>query len=120
MFKKSKQENITDFELLRRSINAELFGLQIFDILCKLSLHVDDLTDRERHIAQNRYKQYVTILPSKNGGYYLYMNPLGQGTRLEQQAGFWKLVREENNFRKEHSQNLIKYNIDKIKFFLEV
>lgn len=111
--------NQKEFELLKRSINAEEFGLKMFDILCKLSLYIDDLTDEERRKAQHTYKLYITILPDKkNGGYYLYLNHFNEKP-ISAQANFWQLVREENNYRKEHNQDLIRYNIDKICFFME-
>lgn len=107
-----------EIEQLRRSINGELFGLKMFDIFCKLSLYIDDLTDGERYKAQSRYKMFITILPSKNGGHYLYMKSFGK-KQIEEQADFWELVRNENNWRKEHDEALINYNIDKIHFFME-
>lgn len=111
-------KNSTELEQLKRSINGELFGLKMFDIFCKLSLYIDELTEDERYKAQSRYKMFITILPSKNGGHYLFMNHF-QEKAIEAQANFWELVRNENGWRKEHNQELINYNIDKVRFFLE-
>ena len=112
----SKDKTMTIDELKAR-LNGKIQDFKMYEYICALSLYIDELTPEEIHKANEQFKVYLTIAPSKETGErVLYMKIFNNQKPLEKQADFYKLVKEENDFKKEHNQQIITYNHKKIVF----
>lgn len=103
-------------ENLRARLNGKIQGFRIYEYVCALSLYVDELSQEEIRKANEQFKQFLTILPSETTRKTVIYCKSFSKKPLEQQAAFYELVRSENDYRKAHNQEEVKYDHEKIIF----
>lgn len=103
-------------ENLRARLNGKIQGFRIYEYVCALSLYIDDLSQEEIRKANEQFKQFLSIYPNENTGKNdIHCKSFSQKP-LEQQVAFYELVHSENNYKKAHNQEEVKYNHEKIIF----